>query len=219
MTTITPQAEIEQIDDPAAFMREFCDLFGEHRGYILMLKAREKQNDHLTHSDEITRRRLITSPDEIRMHYEELKAIAQTHPGLTFRFYLSINGRDLSTAYFNLRDRLNDWSRSLYEGCDGTAGKLKAIGSEWKSCARRPEAKDDSYFLFDLDDITAMQASQFMSELQQALRDDAEIHRAIETPNGFHIICDAFNYTEFDSSIEYDELKKDAQLFIEEFDT
>lgn len=213
-SNITPT----QIEDQIEFMEEYCK-FGDEQGYILLAKARKQHNEGFSNSDEITRRRMITSTDEISTHYKELRAIAETHPGLTFRMYLTINPRDLITAYFNLRDRVNDWSRSLYEQDTGIRTKFGRIGSEWKSCAHRPEAKADSLFLFDLDGTTRQEVAQFTSELQDAIREGAEIKAVIETPNGYHIISDPFNHTNFNPTIEYDELKQDAQLFIEEFET
>lgn len=74
---------------------------------------------------------------------------------------------------------------------------------------QRDTCKDDSYFLFDLDQTTSKGKNKFVNEVESL----SDIILEQETPNGYHVVSEPFNYNKLDSDIEY-ELKKDGLLFL-----
>lgn len=205
-----------QESEAQEFIRNYCTFpEDKNHGYLLMGIARRKHNENISNSEEIIIRRIITESDDIGRNYREMKALMASHQGLTFRLYMTINPRDLQTAYFNLLDDMNTWTRKLIEGDDGIKNKFDRISSEWKSAAHSPDASDGSRFQFDLDEISRDELETFISELEE----HTDIILTRETPNGYHIISEPFNHTEFEPSIEYDEMDTDGQLFIEEIKT
>ena len=189
-------------------IREWCE-FGEYRAYILMAIARSTHNNELSSNSEISYRKVIHDEDDIERAYADLLALAGRHDYL-FRIYLSANARNTLDAYFNFREEMDSWIRDLVYGDVHAAEKLARIDSYWKSALHRPDARDDRYFLFDLDDISDLERDEFLAKLP------TDVHVTITTPNGYHVITDPFNYTDWDPPVEYDDLDTDGQLFIDE---
>ena len=200
--------------EPVEFLHEFCE-FGEHRGYILWAKARKKENDELTHSTELIHRRVIESADEIEYNYKLLRSMLTAHPGYEWRIYVTVNARDLLSAYFNYRNRMNEWSEDIVRGHEPSADKISRVDSEWRSTVHNPSNKDDQYFQFDVDEVSKDEIRMFCDELGE--HTTTELVR--ETPNGYHVISEPFNYNNFDPSIEYDSFDRDGQLHVQVFNT
>ncbi|MDQ2052750.1 hypothetical protein RBH26_20105 [Natronolimnohabitans sp. A-GB9] len=127
-----------------------------------------------------------------------------------FRIYLSANARNTLDAYFNFREEMDGWIRDLFYGDEHAAEKLSRVDSYWKSALHRPDARDDWYFLFDLDDISDLERDEFLAKLS------TDVHATITTPNGYHVVTEPFNYTDWDPPVEYDDLDTGGQLFIDE---
>lgn len=198
--------------DRTRFIHEWCE-FGDFRAYILMIIARRKFNEDLTHNSEIVHRRVITTKQDIGRCYRDLLALTDRYDN-HFRLYLTVNARDTLDGYFNFRVDMDKWIRDHTYGDENAEPKFARVGSRWKSALHRPESKADSYFLFDLDDVKDVEFGRFCSELEN----QTDIQTTRQTPNGYHVICDPFNYTEWEPPVAYDDLDTDGQVFIEEIE-
>lgn len=215
--------EIEpNIDDYIENIKTICD-FSDNHSYILMGIARPKCNEDITNSNKKQYRMVLTSEEEIEESIKDLFALMSRH-NLYWRIYLSVNARNLLKGYFNLREKMNNWSRKIIEGDEESKEKLKYISSKWKSSLHQPQAKANDYFHFDLDDITEKECELFIESLPKQDGSEATtINESIfkykqKTPNGYHIITEPFNYNDWSSPIEYDCLDTDGELHIAEFD-
>lgn len=203
-------------------IRNVC-VFGEYRAYILMGIARRKFNDELTHNSEVVCRKVISDEGDVEQAVEDLWVLMARHD-LHWRVYLSVNARNTLKTYFNFREEMNKWSRDLVHGDDHVEEKLGRVSSHWKSALHRPEVRDDKYFQFDLDDIDHGQYLSFVESLPAqdgssvTNPSDSVFRYKRQTPNGYHVITEPFNYTEWESPIDYDDLDNDGELFIAEID-
>jgi hypothetical protein len=129
---------------------------------------------------------------------------------LTFRLYVTVNARNAMDAYFNFRERMDGWVRDRLDGDEAAPRKFKRLDSYWKSELQKPAARDDTRLLFDLDEATAGEKSRLVSTLS----DRTEVVTRRETPNGYHVVTEPFNYDELDRDLNY-ELKTDGLLLVE----
>lgn len=200
--------------EPLDFLHEYC-AFGENRAYVLWAKARKKENDELTHSTELIHRRVIESADEIEYNYNLLRSMLTAHPGYEWRVYVTVNARDLLGAYIEFQQTVTQWSGQAINGHEPSKKKIGRIDSEWRSVVHSPTHAADQYFQFDVDDVSDDEILTFCDELGE--HTTTELVR--ETPNGYHVISQPFNYNEFEPSIEYDDLDRDGQLHVHVFNT
>lgn len=192
------------------FIQYWCD-FRDDRGYVLMAIARKAQNPDLTNSKEIVHRRVLASEKDVGYCYGDLKALIDQYD-YTFRLYLTVNPRSLTKAFYNFNKELQEMSSQLYHGHDGVLDRLARLGSEWKSEVHSPEVRYSDYFLFDLDGVT----DEELVEFEETLKVHVPKVQRVSTPNGFHVLCEPFNYKKFDASVQYDELSTDGMVFVEE---
>lgn len=201
-------------DEVVADLLDYCE-FTKDRVYIFMAIARRKENPQLTAESEVVFREVSKNEQDIRRKYGKLKAIATDYQDdsgqrLTFRLYITVNARNTLDGYFNFRRRMNSWAEDRIRGDEAATRKFKRVDGYWKSELQKPEARDESGFLFDMDDVTEEERRHLLSTLQEY----TEVITWRETPNGYHIVTAPFNYNELETDIEY-ELKKDDLLFIE----
>ncbi|MFC6796374.1 MULTISPECIES: hypothetical protein [unclassified Haladaptatus] len=194
-------------------VEEYC-MFGEERVYLFMAIARQKENPHLTSSTEVTFREVVTDTQDIRRKFDQLQSWAQhyrTESGdpLAFRLYLSVNARNTVDGFFNFQEQTNGWIRAWLKGDETAPRKFKRLSSYWKSELQKPTASDDSRFLFDLDDTSEEDAQRLLASLEK----QTSVVTVRESPNGYHIVTEPFNYTTLDIDVEYD-LKTDGMLFV-----
>lgn len=205
----------EQSDSMAVgVIEDWCEFgYGDDRVYILRAVARQKDNPDLTHNSEIVYRKILRSEAEIAQKYEELLAVLGTHPN-TFRIYLTVNARNVVDAYFNFQGTMNRWTRDLLSGDANATRLISELDERWKSALHSPEAQDDSYFMYDLDDVSSQEAARFV----EALREETEVLTCRATPAGYHVLTAPFDYTSWSPPVEYDDHSTDGLLFIERVD-
>ena len=203
-------------DDVAAAIESYCE-FGERRVYLLMAVARTRENPHLSSSSEVVFREVLERGRDIDYALRRLSCLAATYRDdeggpLTFRLYLSVNARNTLTAYFNLLERFNGWSKDLVYGDEAVDRKLKRVDQYWKSELQRDGTRDDSRFLIDVD-TKAIDTGG----LKQRLSADTDVVALRETPNGYHVITEPFNYTEVDYLRKHDDVEvgTDWMLFLD----
>lgn len=185
--------------------------FGEHRAYILMAIARRKFNEEITNNTEVIHRRVLTEEDYVEQQVRELLGMMEAHD-LNFRLYLTVNAHDTMSAYHTFVRKVTEWAQEIINGHEGTEKKIGRVGSEWKSVLHKPEHRTDSYFLFDLDDVTEEEVWKF----ERTLDEETEIVGWAKTPNGYHFVTEPFNHPQWQSPVEYDDLKTDGMVHIAE---
>lgn len=203
-----PLIEKVKMNQNVEFIKDWCE-FGEHRVYILMAFARKKHNEELTNSTEKIHRRILREEDDIEEQLWDLRALMDRY-GYTYRIYLTVNARDVLSAYFYFQNEMNTILRDYENGDEGAKKRLKKLDSEWKSVVHKSAVKDDSYFMFDVDGATDKEENEFVARLPTRLL------RWRKTPNGSHFITEPFNYTDWESPIEYDDLSTDGMVFVYE---
>ena len=203
------------LDNVTDFMHDYCK-FGQDRVYPLMAIARKNENKHLTKNSEIVFREVLKKPEDINRKVEKLQNAAQNYTGEkqddpVFRLYMSVNARNTVDAYWNFRERMNQWIQDLMNGDDAASYKLKKIDSHWKSELQRSPSRDETLFLFDIDEPDAP-----LEDFTDFLEDYTDVVTYRETPNGFHVITETFNYNELpDEFMErIEDLKTDQMMFL-----
>lgn len=191
-------------------IQDWCE-FGKFRIYVLMGIARRKHNDELTNSTEVVYRKVLRNEGQVEGKYNGLKALVDQHDYL-FRIYLTVNARDTRKAFFNFQKRLDRWAEGLVYGDEAIPKKIGRVDSHWVSEVHKPQSKDDQYFLFDFDNITQRE----FEDSVYSLAENTRVLLEKETPNGYHIVTEPFNYTEWDPPVEYDDMDTDGQLFVDE---
>lgn len=195
------------------WLLEYCE-FGEERVYLLMAIARAKENPSINSNAEVVFLEVLKHEQDPRRKFEQLQALARNYRSdsgdeLTFRLYITANARNTVKAYFNFRSRMNDWTKEWILVDETTHRKLKHVDRHWLSATHRDNARDETRFLFDLDDAT----SEELKRLRDALDEQTEIITWRETPNGYHVVTEPFNYNELAVDADY-ELKTDGMLFV-----
>lgn len=175
-----------------------------------MAIARKKENPDITSSGEIVFREVVNDEEDLERKIEKLRSSCRNYgEAEKFRLYLGVNARNVMDCYFNFRSRMNDWMQHRFNGHEGSKRKFKRVDSHWKSELQRPSSRDETYFIWDLDDVTRQEKNEFVDDLPV----DPELVQ--ETPNGYHVVTDTFNYKhDLETEIEY-ERKNDGMLFLE----
>lgn len=129
---------------------------------------------------------------------------------VAFRLSFTVIPRNPWDAYFHFRKRMNRWADDQIRGDDTVHQKLKRVDRYWYSKLQKPGARDESRFLFDIDDISEHE----LRRLHATLEAQTAVVVCEETPNGYHIVTAPFNHTALETDVEY-ELKTDGLLFLE----
>lgn len=123
-----------------------------------------------------------------------------------YRLYASVNARNIVKGE-------RAFKMAMLE-CDFAGGENKEffwnrLESKWVSALMQPGARDESFFLLDVDgegDATA-------PVLRWLGAREIPVVKQYKTPNGWHIVTRPFNPTDF--AIEGCEIKKDGLLLLE----
>ncbi|NCD07432.1 MAG: hypothetical protein EOL97_15070 [Spirochaetia bacterium] len=184
--------------------------------YYLMLIARKKDNEHLTHSTEKVIRRVVRNELHLENSINELAGIANYDKENNYKLYISLNPRNSLKAYKNLKEQFANWDNEIINN-PNIANKILKVDDEWISCLARNPAKK-KWFMLDLDD------KKKMGQLKNLVEDYHNIHilGEFETQNGYHILfqpCDTRKLMEDINALEINcELKKDDLLCIGYYD-
>lgn len=182
--------------------------FDEDRVYLLMAIARRKENPHLSDAEQIVFREVLTAPVDLERKRRKLAAVAADYDE-RFRLYASVNARNVMDAYFRFRSTTDGWLEDRFRGDDAAPPKFKRVDTHWYSELQRPHSRDETRFLWDLDDATAADRDAFRA----ALPVDPALVR--ETPNGYHLVTETFDYrADLDTAVTH-ELKTDGMVFLE----
>lgn len=192
--------------DDLTELREYCE-FGGHRVYLLLAVARTKERGDAGSDAAPTMHRVVEEPGEFdRLASELAHAVRAYDP--RYRLYLTVNARDSLAAFFALRERTDEWLRAALGGDEGVRRKFGRVDREFLSALQSDGSRDDGRFLFDLDDVDPDEATAFREDVA----DETTVLLDRETPNGYHLVTDPFDYTRFESAVPR-ELKTDGLVF------
>jgi hypothetical protein len=193
--------------DPVPLLEEVCT-FGEDRVYLLMAIARRKENPGLSGSGEIVFREVLKDDRDLDRTVTKLGAIARGYDDRTFRLYVSLNARNVMDAFFRFRATSDGWLEDRFHGDEAAPRKFKRVDSHWYSELQRPHSRDETRFLWDLDDATETDLAAFRSDLPVTPT------LVQSTPNGYHVVTEPFDYqANLETAVE-SELKTDGMLFV-----
>jgi hypothetical protein len=162
-------------------------------------------------------REIITNEEKLRQKYYRLKVLAQNYTpeeggSLTFRLYITPNARDTEKSMYIFQKQLIDMQKQIASGHETTREKIKRLDKEWESTLQTDGNKDDNYFIIDIDE----ESEELFERAWKSLEENTDILHATETPNGYHIITEPFNYPDWEGlSWEGEiEIKTDGLTFI-----
>ncbi|QLH78612.1 hypothetical protein HZS55_15525 [Halosimplex rubrum] len=190
---------------------EYCE-FGGDRVYLLVALARAKENEGTTSNTAPAIRKVVEDESDLDRKAAELDHAASRFDE-RFRLYLTANARDALKATFELRRSMDDWLEGRIHGDEGVRAKFKRVDGEFVSTLQSDACRDETNFVFDLDDATAADRDALVDDL----RDHTEVALTRETPNGYHVVTDPFNYNKLATGVEY-ELKTDGMVFVSYLD-
>ncbi|MFD1644540.1 hypothetical protein [Haloarchaeobius litoreus] len=186
-------------------LREYCE-FGPERVYLLLALARSKENDDGEGPSAI--RKVVCEEADLEPAVAELDH-AVSRFDATYRLYLTANARNTRKALFALRRSMDDWLEARLNGSEDVLRKFGRVDGEFTSTLQSDGCRDETNFVFDLDDATAADADALAAEL----REWTTLHLRRETPNGFHLVTEPFDYNALDVDVEF-ELKTDGLVFV-----
>jgi hypothetical protein len=188
-------------------LREYCT-FGDERVYLLMAIAREKDQPGGVDADGPVIREVVAGPEDLARTVRQLEhAVARFEARC--RLYLTASARNVLDATFALRRRTDRWLRELVGGDGGATRRFKRLDSEFTSALHAEDCRDETTFLFDVDDATPAG----MRALREALDTHTTVRLTRETPNGYHLVTEPFDYTALETDTEF-ELKTDGMVFL-----
>lgn len=165
--------------------------------HIMIALRRKKSNDRRL--KELCFREIVYDSDRVAMNC--LKARIDNRPGI-WRIYKTVNKRDVNPAW-----------KLLFKMMIDEPDKFKwRIGSAWKNCLLKKENRAEKKYMLDVDvDIIPEKLDLLMGSVHM------NVLEKIKTPNGWHIICDAFD-TRMLEGIQDIEIKRNDIKFICEFE-
>ncbi|WP_436924618.1 hypothetical protein [Halosimplex amylolyticum] len=185
---------------------EYCE-FGGDRVYLLVAVARTKENEDAT-GDGPAMRRVVEREADLAPTAAEL-AHAASRFDETYRLYLTVNARDALGATFALRRSMDDWIEARIHGDEGVRDKFKRVDDAFLSTLQSDGCRDETNFLFDLDDASAAERDRLVTRLES----HTTVSLVRETPNGYHVVTEPFDYNRLETDVEY-ELKTDGLVFV-----
>ena len=208
--------EINRCVSPKHFLNDFWS-FEDNTVHLLMAIARKKENENsiISGNDVPAFREIVTDRESRDRALRKLTTLAKHHHSpsgevFTYRLYASVNPRSVEGAVRSFQKEIVDALYHYNNGHDGSMNRLSRLDSVWRSeLQKRDQSAGSRRFLVDLDDDRIDQAIDRLSN-------ETTIHTTVETPNGYHIITDPFNYTTFEMDPEY-EIKPDDMIFLKQY--
>lgn len=177
---------------------------------MIMICQRNKEGRDTNKTDRASHRKISTNKDEffqILQEFREIKAKSDKE----LRIYSCVNRRDIRKGIMNFKreqleaDYYDETSRNNF---------YFDIKNRWISSLMKQNARAETLFLIDIDNIIFHNTDKFHIELvEQHLKEiRVEIIVKYPTKNGVHIVTKPFNPNLFQN--EFGEIKKDALLLL-----
>ena len=205
------------MNEPLQFLHEHCVFPESNWVYILKGMSRNKDND--TSGVRFMRRMVIAKPDDIETCYNSIKLEA-TDSDTIYRFYVSMNPRNVFKAAFHFQKKMVDITMGLALGQDDALGQAKKIGSIWKTELEQVNCRATKRFLLDVDeDESGVKCAAVVQYICKSMSTNILTHR--KTVSGNHLVinaCDTralmIHCTEIGATLD---VQRDGMLFVEQW--
>jgi len=198
--------------------------FNDECTYMIMAKARKKDNEGLTNSQEIVFREIVNSEKQFDRKYDRLIKIINNDLH-NFKLYITYNPRSILKAYSLLKQRFCLWDDELIKNAksillhSNTINRVGRIHNEWISCLQKPAScYKKNYFMLDVDNkLSSVDEDKILEEIYSTCDIDKDTIKVFETQNGHHILfppCDTRKLMESLGKYLDVELKRDALVCI-----
>lgn len=200
------------MDESINFLKEHCKDAPYGECYMLCILSRKKNNDNMSDSQQIMRRRLVFNDSDVAVLYNELLVERSNYPNLDFYMYVTASPRSVKKALVMF---INECVSILanYMTDDGQIKRIAKLSHIWYSILQKPEARGSiKRFILDVDtkDVMILQDS-----IKRAKNLGGEIITIRETRNGYHVLCTPFDVSKFQFT-EIVQYKRDGLLFVED---
>jgi len=208
------------------FMESYCDFSDPKWVWIMTGISRNKDNDDS--GVRFIRRLIVAKPSEIAECYNEIKLLAN-NKNTTYRIYISLNARDVVKTSFEFQKTMIDIGYGLARGLEDHISMSKKIGSIWKTELAQIQNRGTKRVLLDIDGANSIQYSQLLAYIMECYVMESEtlpkaktkIYAHRSTPNGYHIVLDAFDTRELIAYCKWKDIKadlhRDSMVFVEQF--
>jgi hypothetical protein len=136
-------------------------------------------------------------------------------PGM-WRIYRSVNKRDTEIAMKQLQIQMIMHPNDVMDKVD----------AKWKSILMESKCKGERKFLVDIDNSDPyyqMEVRRYLSEFTYTKKKSTEVlslqtYEEAGTPNGYHVVTDAFDSRELEKKFPDVEIKRDDLLLVDFFE-
>lgn len=216
--TIQSLTSKESVIDFISDYTDFSAPDGEPYVYQLILMARERENEGITHNSQIAFSEIITDTDTISRKVEKLWTLAEQyhppdyHQNPTFRLYITANRRDVQTAEHHFVIERQKLHQNVHNGHTESQNKISRLDSVWKHILQSSGSKGGKKFIIDIDEPSEDVVREIVPQLKRV----TTVECVVESPNGYHVITDSYAYPRHEDIFgEYDvEVKTDDLLFV-----
>lgn len=174
---------------------------------MLMLCQRNKEGRETNKTDRASIRKISTNKEEFFKIFADFQDI-KSKSDKPLRIYSCVNRRNIKKAIMNFKreqleaDFYDEASRNNF---------YFDIRNRWISCLMQQNARAETLFLIDIDNIIGNKDVSLVEKHLSELK--VEVICKYETKNGVHIITKPFNPNLFNN--EFGEIKKDALLLLD----
>jgi hypothetical protein len=179
------------------------------------MKGISRSKDHKGEFHKFFRRMILTCPQDITDGYNEIKRLCSS-PSTTYRIYLSLNARDVSSTNYRFVQDLILIAYGVSKGTPDMLVKSKRLSSEWKTELEQTRNRGTKRMLLDIDDKSMF--NDVMEYINTEMS-NVPIYAVRETPNGYAVVlegCDTRGLMAKFGNGKLD-IQRDSMLFLEQF--
>lgn len=189
------------LNEAHSIVEDFIDFVDGFRVILLIHRSKDGAKNSTRHERMLFTRNRQEFEETLAFMLEERDKNVLNN----LRVYSTVNSRNLKKSIQLFKHDLIDME-NMPENV--VSDFFSAIKSRFASCLMRNSNKDESYFVFDIDDPTTLdEALQIFEE--SGFSD--EIVKQYKTKNGWHIITKPFNYTKLTKELP---MNKDGLILL-----
>lgn len=161
-------------------------------GVRCLLLIHRRKDGGRNRSDYHAVKRISMNSEDFENHLRELIAIKSKNPDIPYRIYSNVNSRNIDKAIFRFKHEILD--NDLVDN-DQKYRFYTDINNRFFGCLMKPQSRKQNYFLFDLDQGEDYNDDSDFCKIFRMIENHTKILCSKQTPNGFHLITEPFNYT------------------------
>lgn len=172
---------------------------------LLMLTYRGKEGGLKTRPDRVAIKKLSRNEQEFDKIFSELQE-EMKKSDKPLRIYSSVNSRDIKKAIREFKERQLEADYFDEESKNQFYFDIK---NRWISSLMKPSCRNETFFLFDADDLTRWTIGEAIDKLEES----TDVIWHYKTKNGYHIITKPFNPNDLKEN--FGEIKKDGLMLLD----